>query len=109
WPADMFYGDMDGSWTDNSVNSVQTQNTNPADAARITNKPGDGKFDQSSPPSAIELQIGRVDLANMPGRTTWGGPATLASETELLRQYLNKDHAFRHRTMNVQRRAIIGD
>src|SRR5882757_8165874 len=45
WPTDAFYGDMDGTWTDSSVNFTQTVNTDPVDAARLTNKPGDGKFD----------------------------------------------------------------
>ncbi len=109
WPADVYYGDMDGTWTDSSVNYIQTANTDPADAARLTNVPGDGKFDQTTLPSAVELQVGRVDLANMPGRTTWGGPATFPNETELLRNYLNKDHDFRHRIMNVPQRAVVDD
>ena len=109
WPSDVFYGDMDGNWTDSTINYTQTVNTNPADAARLTNRPGDGKFDQSTLPSAVELQVGRVDLANLPGRTTWGGPATFPDELELLRQYLAKDHDYRHKIMPVQRRAIVGD
>ncbi len=109
WPADVYYGDVDNDWTDNSVNYTQTVNTDPADAARLTNVPGDGKFDQTDIPSNVELQVGRVDLANMPGRVTWGGPATFPSETELLRKYLNKDHAFRTRAVNPPRRAILGD
>ncbi|HXT40384.1 MAG TPA: Ig-like domain-containing protein, partial [Candidatus Angelobacter sp.] len=109
WPADVYYGDMDGNWTDNSVNYTQTVNTDPADAARLTNVPGDGKFDQTAIPSAVELQVGRVDLANMPGRLVWGGPATFPSEQELLRQYLNKDHNFRHRITNAQRRGVVAD
>ncbi len=109
WPADVYYGDMDGNWTDSTVNYTQSQNTDKVDAARITNKPGDGKFDQTTLPSAVELQVGRVDLSNMPGLTAWNSPATFPSELELLRQYLNKDHNFRHRKMNVQRRAIVGD
>jgi hypothetical protein len=109
WPADVYYGDVDDDWTDNSVNYVQTLNTDPADAARITNVPGDGKFDQTDIPSNVELQVGRVDLSNMAGRLSWGGPATFPSETELLRKYLNKDHNFRHRVTSAPRRAILGD
>jgi hypothetical protein len=109
WPADAYYGDMDGNWTDSSINYTQTINTDPADRARISNVPGDGKFDQSTLPSAIELEVGRVDLANMPVRLEWGGPATVANETELLRKYLNKDNNFRHRRTNTPRRAMIGD
>src|SRR5439155_7667991 len=103
WPADVYYGDMDGSWTDNSVYTTS------AYEARNYNVPGDGKFDQSTIPSTIELQVGRVDLANMPGRKVWGGPATFPSETELLRNYLNKDHNFRHKVFSLPRRALIHD
>ena len=109
WPADAYYGDMDGTWTDHVVNFTQTLNTDAADAARISNRPGDGKFDQTTLPSAVELQVGRVDLAHMPGRSTWDGPASFPSETELLRNYLNKDHAFRHGRMPMPRRAVLGD
>src|SRR5260370_27582374 len=100
---------MDGTWRDNSVNYLKTDNTDPADAARLTNVPGDGKFDQSAIPSAVELEVGRVDLANMPGRLTWGGPPSFPSEQELLRQYLNKDHNFRVKRITAQRRGLIAD
>ena len=103
WPADAYYGDMDGGWSDNSVYNTVAQ------SSRNHNVPGDGKFDQSSMPSAIELQVGRVDLANMPGRKVWGGPATFPSETELLRQYLNKDNNFRHKKFSLPRRALVHD
>ena len=96
-------------WTDNAVNYIQTINTDPADAARISNVPGDGKFDQTTIPSTVELEVGRVDLSQMPGRLTYGGPPTFATETELLRKYLNKDHNFRHRITRSPRRAILGD
>jgi hypothetical protein len=109
WPADVYYGDMQGRWTDCSVDYRQRLNRDPGDAARLSNVPGDGKFDQSTIPGAVELQIGRVDFANLPGRASAGGPATLPSEEELLRQYLNKDHRFRHRLLAVPRRAIVGD
>jgi hypothetical protein len=60
-------------------------------------------------PSSVELEIGRVDLFNLPGRAVWGGPATFPSELELLRRYLDKDHAFRHAATTAPRRALIGD
>jgi hypothetical protein len=109
WPADAYYADMDGSWTDSSVNFTQTVNGNVATRERLTNKPGDGKFDQNTIPSPVELMIGRVDLSNLPGKTAWNSPASFASEVELLRNYLNKDHNFRNRVTNPQRRAVIGD
>ena len=103
WPADVYYGDMNGVWTDNSVNDTA------ADDVRNHNVPGDGKFDQSVIPSTVELMVGRVDLANLPGRQVWNGPATFPSELELLRNYLNKDHNFRFNQMQVPRRGIVGD
>lgn len=108
WPADAYYGDMDGQWTDATVSYAQTLNRDPVDAERMSNFPGDGKFDQSVLPSAVELMVGRVDLANMPGRRE-DGTASFANETELLRNYLNKDHNFRHRKTTVPRRAVVGD
>jgi hypothetical protein len=100
---------VDGNWTDNVVNYQQALNTDAADRARLSNVPSDGKFDQLTPPSAVELQVGRVDLSNMPGRATWGGPATFPDERELLRRYLNKDHSFRHKLIQTQRRGLVGD
>src|SRR5205085_10384798 len=101
--ADGYYGDMDGTWTDVSVNDTS------ASDARTRNVPGDGKFDQSSFPAPLKLMVGRVDLANMPGRLTYGGPATFPSEQELLRTYLNKDHNFRTKQWNIPRRGVVGD
>jgi hypothetical protein len=109
WPADVYYADIDGNWTDQSANYQQTVNSDPAERARLSNVPGDGKFDQTSPPSAVELQLGRVDLAGMPGRTSWGGAPTLPGELDLLRRYLTKDHNFRHVLINPRRRGVVGD
>jgi MBG domain (YGX type)/Bacterial Ig domain len=95
WPADVYYGDMNGVWTDSS-----TSDTNASDT-RNWNLPGDGKFDQTTLPSDVELQVGRVDFANL--------PTFPQSETALLRQYLNKDHNFRHKVFAAQRRGLIDD
>jgi hypothetical protein len=103
WPCDGFYGDMDGVWTDTSVNVAIAAD------ARNRNTPGDGKFDQSTFPAPLRLMVGRVDLANMPGRLTSNGPATFPPELELLRNYLAKDHKFRTRQFDLPRRAFLGD
>ena len=103
WPCDGYYADMDGTWTDNTVNDTT------ADDPRNHNIPGDGKFDQSKFPAPLKLMVGRVDLANMPGRMSAGGPATFPSELELLRNYLNKDHNFRNKITSAPERAIVGD
>jgi hypothetical protein len=98
YPADVYYGDVDGVWTDTTVNDTR------AAQARNYNVPGDGKFDQSVLPSDVELQVGRIDLAAMPAFGT--------TETEQLRQYLGRDHAFRHQLgayLGIPRRALIDD
>lgn len=100
WPADVYYGDMDGSWTDQSVHTTS------AERARNHNVRGDGKFDQSELPSDVELEVGRVDLSNM---TNFANKSPSRSERDLLRQYLNKDHQFRHGRMQVERRGLICD
>ncbi len=96
WPADCYYGDINGTWTDATVTAPTTGPT------RIHNVPGDGKFDQSFIPSPMELQVGRVDLRGM---TTF----TAFTETQLLKNYLDKDHDYRKKVFAVQRRAIIDD
>jgi len=103
WPCDGYYGDMDGIWTDRTVN--QTRATD----SRNHNVPGDHKFDQSTFPAPLKLMVGRVDLANMPGREAWGKSATFPSELELLRNYLKKDHRFRTRQFDLPRRGVVGD
>ncbi len=95
WPADLFYGDLDGHWSDTSVFRIS------ATDSRHHNVPGDGKYDPSSQPSDVELEIGRVDFSNL--------PAFGLSETELLRRYLDKNHRFRHRRLTVVPRALIDD
>ncbi len=100
WTADTYYGDMDGSWTDSSVNNTA------AEKPRNHNVPGDGKFDQSDLPSDIELAVGRVDLYNM---TCYSNKSWSRSELDLLRAYLNKDHNWRHGRIGVPRRGMVCD
>ncbi len=89
WPTDAYYGDMDGTWTDSVIDYALAN----VDGDRNDNVPGDGKFDVSLlvGEHLPELVVGRIDLANM------GGVAGGLSETELLRRYLDRHHAFRHR------------
>lgn len=96
YPADVFYGEMDGTWTDNIVNTTAPF------LPIYHNVPGDGKFDQNVPPSGVvELQIGRVDFFNM--------PAFGQTEVQLVQQYLNKNHQFKTRQINPTRRALMDD
>lgn len=81
-PADAYYGEMDNDW------------------------PTDPGSSPSFLPSDVELMVGRVDLANMPGN---GAAIPWPSETELLRNYLNKDHNWRHKLISVPRQALMGN
>lgn len=105
WPADLYYGDMTGVWTDEQ--NLDKSNT-----------PGDGKFDQGNVPTQnddppegvtyshlpadIVLQVGRVDLSDLPAFA----PKT---ELDLLRQYLDKDHNYRHKLLTAPERALVDD
>ncbi len=95
WPADVYYGDLDGPWTDNTVN-VQTSKKQKA-----WNIPFDGKFDQSYIPSEVELEVGRVDLTNLSDFPD--------DDTTLTRYYLDKNHNFRNCLVQVSRRALVDD
>ncbi len=95
WPADGYYGTATGDWTDASVNNSR------ANDVRNRNTPGDGKFDQNTLPASLVLQIGRVDLSNL--------PAFADNETELLRRYLNKNHTYRHRVFASEAAGLITD
>ncbi|MCH2023812.1 MAG: fibronectin type III domain-containing protein [Saprospiraceae bacterium] len=94
WPADCYYGEMDGVWTDTSINITS------ASDPRNHNVPGDGKFDQESFID-LELQVGRVDFSDLPSFTQ--------TEQELLRSYLNKNHAFRHKDFIANDQAVVDD
>jgi hypothetical protein len=100
WPADVYYGDIDGVWTDSTVNDVQAER--PANQ----NVPGDGKFDQNEPPSAVELEVGRVDLSNL---TCYANKTPSLNEIDLLRRYLEKNHKVRNGFVQVDPTGIIYD
>lgn len=86
--TDLFYSDMNGRWTDSTLNIPKV------------NVPSDGIYDQNTPSDfTVELQVGRVDFADMPA---WN-----KSEVELLENYLRKDHFWRHGLVKDTRNAII--
>ncbi len=95
WPCDGYYGEMNGSWSDNSVNN----NGSLREANR--NVPGDGKFDQSDFPSDVELQVGRVDLYDM--------PAFSQSEVQLVKNYLTRAHNFKVKAWTPLVRGLMFD
>ncbi|MBS1585819.1 MAG: T9SS type A sorting domain-containing protein [Bacteroidetes bacterium] len=95
WPADLYYGNMDGLWTDNTVNDTS------AGYVANRNKPGDGKWDQDGIPTPNRLQVSRIDFYDMP----------LFNKTEIamMRSYLNKDHVYKWDSLAVVHRALISD
>ncbi|MEI6900871.1 MAG: T9SS type A sorting domain-containing protein, partial [Bacteroidota bacterium] len=95
WPSDIFYGDFYGNFTDIYVNDPG------ASRPENQNIPGDGKFDQSMIPGMVDLEVGRVDMHDL--------PAFSLSEGELLRRYLNKDHHYRNKLFTAIPRGLIDD
>lgn len=94
YPADCFYGEMDGTWTDQTVNNTT------ANFDIYYNTVGDGRFDQSIIPTGeVELAVGRVDFFDMP---SFG-----SSNQDLIQQYLQKNHSFKMREFQPVRRALI--
>lgn len=94
WPADLFYG-VDRAWRDEAVNTTS--------ARRQANRniPGDGKYDTSINLEDVLVEIGRVDLHDL--------PAFSEPEATLLRRYLDKNHAYRHGLARAQHRGLIDD
>lgn len=101
WPADMYYGHTnDFFWTDNQINDIS------AKRERNKNIPGDGKFDQGALNSfsKVEIAVGRVDFFEMDQFFIDG-----ITEIDLLRNYLNKDHAYRNGKIEYQMRGLVDD
>jgi hypothetical protein len=102
WAADMFYGDVDGTWTD--TNAVYTNCNFP----ETSNSLNDGKFDNDRipPPGIMRVAVGRVDFARLPVFTAKPPPGvTPVSEVALLQRYLQKDHLYRVKQLAWQTNA----
>lgn len=95
WPADGYYGELNGGWSDASVNQSSAADS------RNWNVPGDGKFDQSTFPGMVELEVGRLDLRNL---TMFG-----VGEDTLLVRYLAKNHKFKTHQIKVTDRPMHDD
>ncbi|MFW5959826.1 MAG: T9SS type A sorting domain-containing protein [Chitinivibrionales bacterium] len=81
--TDQFAADIDGEWSDSDNDGIFDQNNVPVNGNDVY---------------GTELQIGRVDLANM--------GAWERTETELLRDYLIKNHRYRNSITEVDHRVI---
>ncbi len=102
FPADSWYGDMTGTWTDRlSKPSANIINRNIA---------GDGRWDQEVlPPEAdgspgrLEMGVGRIDFGLM---EAWGdkaaGESMSATELRLLRTYFRKTRRWRRAEIVVK-------
>ncbi|MEI7802941.1 MAG: T9SS type A sorting domain-containing protein [Bacteroidota bacterium] len=95
WPADVYYGEMNSVWDDVSVNDTL------AGRPENRNKPGDGKFDPTYLPSNVELEVSRIDFYNMPSNPN--------SEITAMKNYLNRDHAYRKKEITLANRGLIDD
>jgi len=95
WPADMYYAELDGTWTDNSVNVT------PGGRPETDNIPGDGKFDQQGPTSPVDLEIARIDLTNL--------DAFSSSDSALHAYYFQKNHQYRYAGFNHEYKALVDD
>jgi hypothetical protein len=103
WPADTYYGILNENfWTDNSVNTtVATRDEN-------KNLLGDGKFDQSNYQNeTVKLQIGRVDLYNMPA--FYNATTGKGTEVDLISNYLDKNHNYRTGQVEYINKGIVSD
>jgi len=105
WPCDAFYGDLDGDWTDESVNHINQSNRS------NTNRPGDGKFDQDYLPSSLELAVCRIDFSNLPGINGKSLPRrpirSDGIELGLLRRYFEKNHHYRSGEVSYKDRGVF--
>lgn len=103
WPCDAYYGDVDEVWTDEIVSYTNRSHRS------NTNQPGDGKFDSDYLPSSLEVAVGRIDFSNLPsiaGSSLPGRPrGSDKIEAALLRQYFDKNHAYKMGWFRYEKRA----
>ena len=122
WPADLFYGDLTGTWTD-----TQAFKTGCPDCPRsqcsfciLGNEPGDGRWDQNElprepdgSPGRIEVPMGRIDFARLSHFDSRfaglpGSPKDPKDvEIALLERYLDKAWRYR-RGLIPFRDSVIG-
>ncbi len=125
WASDLYYGDMDGTWTDQTANTEALIPDQRPNYLENRNVPNDGKFDQNDVPSIVEASVGRIDFArarlrsyppdpqNEPGlelQIPGGTSMTDAElETALIARYLDRNHAFRVGALQTENQALTDD
>lgn|GEM_PF-2461473 len=112
WSTDLFYADLESTpgrpsttdWTDSVVNITSASIAQRPDNR---NAPSDGKYDQCQIPTNVEVSIGRVDFRRLPAFQAVSDTSHM--ELELLRRYMNKDHAYRTLQSRPRMQALIDD
>ena len=99
YPADAWYGDMTGLWSDRL--------TKPAGNVINNNIAGDGRLDQDSlpmepdgSPGRLEVGVGRIDFSYLPCLS--GGSSLESTEIRLLRGYLDKASRWRRGALSAE-------
>jgi len=96
WAADVFY-----AIPDNSLFTDFETNINGITREANKNRPGDGKYDQSTIPGTVKLQIGRIDLSNL--------SSVSGSYLEKTERYLDKNHQYRNGVFKIPYRYVLTD
>ncbi len=111
WAADSYYACMadDEAWTDTATIKAGVYPDN-------KNLPGDGRYDNLMVPGSFDIRVGRLDMYNMglfytdsTGTGVNRHVDSLASEFHLLKNYLDRDHAFRSGSITMKNRGLIDD
>jgi hypothetical protein len=92
WAADVYYGVIDGAWTD-------TDSTTLAFRPENDNLIGDGKFDNAIIPGTVVIQVGRADFSRM--------PLFDLTEIGLTKQYLDKTHAYKQGNTPTLKKGVV--
>ncbi|MCX6842414.1 MAG: T9SS type A sorting domain-containing protein [candidate division WOR-3 bacterium] len=85
WPVDLFYMDLDNTWSDSLRHGE----------GNIMVPGADGIYDKVESDMDLEIFVGRLTTTGLP------------DEIGLLRNYLRKDHEFRTGSMNVTEEALV--
>lgn len=96
WPSDAFFADLDGNWTDKTVNNVT------ASRGENKNEPFDGKYDQNIIPSLPELMVGRIYLEKFTEEHGF-----TESRIALYKRYLDKNHLYRTGQIATSNKTLV--
>lgn len=86
FPCDLFYMDLDGTWSD-SLNNASVQ-------------AGNGKYDTRGGNTALEIWVSRLKTNNL---------SALGSSASILNHYLDKNHEYRSGNLQPSPQALIYD